>query len=156
MSWKKICSKPWPVWLSWLECHPVTERLHIWIPLRAHTWAAGLICGLGTYDPRCRHVQEATNQCFSLTSMFLSLILSLKKQCPRVSIFLKIALRHQDIRNFIFRYSQTAKITRNFSRIRLGKRASVCPLTCLLTKSKWSSISCSWKFSSCPVQTLGP
>ena len=27
---------PWPVWLSWLEYHPVAERLQIRFPVRAH------------------------------------------------------------------------------------------------------------------------
>ena len=54
-----------------------------------HQKAAGSIPGQGTYlgcrfDPRWRCVQEATDQCFSLISMFLSLLSfpSLKKKNP--------------------------------------------------------------------------
>ena len=46
---------------------------------------ASLIPGPGTYDPWSQHVWEATNQCFSLSSMFLSLPSSLSKssrKCP--------------------------------------------------------------------------
>ena len=28
--------KPWPVWFSWLEHHPVTKRLQVQFPVRAH------------------------------------------------------------------------------------------------------------------------
>ena len=56
---------PWLVWLSWLEGHPV------------HGKAVGSISGQRTdlgcrFDPQSGHVQEATNQCFSLTSIFFS------------------------------------------------------------------------------------
>ena len=30
--------KPWPVWLSWLEHHSVTEMLRVRFLVRAHTW----------------------------------------------------------------------------------------------------------------------
>ena len=33
--WRKW---PWPVWLSWLECRPITERLRVRLPVRAHAW----------------------------------------------------------------------------------------------------------------------
>ena len=53
-------------WLSWLECCPIQQKI------------VGLIPGQGTYlgrrfDPGLGHVWEAAIQCFSLTSMFLSL-----------------------------------------------------------------------------------
>ena len=34
---------PWLVGFSWLEHHPVTKRLWVRFPVRAHTEAAGLI-----------------------------------------------------------------------------------------------------------------
>ena len=62
-------------WLSWLEHRPIHQNV------------AGSICGQGTYpgcgfDPQSGHIREATNRCFSLTSMFLSLppFLSLQSQ----------------------------------------------------------------------------
>ena len=53
-------------WLSWLECHPVHQRV------------AGLIPGQGTclgcrLHPWLGCMWEATNRCFSLASMFPSL-----------------------------------------------------------------------------------
>ena len=56
--------------LGWLEHCPVHQK------------AAGSILGQGTYLLRCGfhpwsgHIQEVTNQCFSLTSMFLPLSLT--------------------------------------------------------------------------------
>ena len=38
---------PQSVWLSWLERQPVTKRLQVQFPARAHTWVLGLILGLG-------------------------------------------------------------------------------------------------------------
>ena len=29
--------EPWPLWLGWLEYHPVTGRLQVRLPVRAHT-----------------------------------------------------------------------------------------------------------------------
>ena len=56
-------------WLSWLEHHPVHQKV------------AGLIPEQGTFldrgfDSRSEHIQEATDRCFSLTSLALSLSLS--------------------------------------------------------------------------------
>ena len=58
------------MWLSWLERHPINQKV------------VGLIPGQGTYlgcssVPWSGHKQEATDQSFSLTSMFLSLCLPL-------------------------------------------------------------------------------
>ena len=64
---------PWPVWLSWLEHHPVTERLWVQFPHRAHTYLHLWV------DPQSELVWEATNPCFSLASVFLSLPSSLSK-----------------------------------------------------------------------------
>ena len=44
---------PWQVWLSWLEHRPITKGL----------W----------FNPQSRHIPEATNWCFSLALMCLSL-----------------------------------------------------------------------------------
>ena len=55
--------------------------------MRAHTWVADLIPGP---NDLCKilfgHAQEASNRCFSLTLMFLSLPLTLRamKKCPWV------------------------------------------------------------------------
>ena len=69
---------PWPVWLSWMECHPINWEF------------AGLTPSQGTYPgcglfPQLGCLQEATNQCFSL-SLSLSLSLSfLWKQWKKMS-----------------------------------------------------------------------
>ena len=55
---------PWPVWLSWLERHPAAWRIVNSIP----GLCTSLHCRFG---PLSGHMREATNQCFSLTSMFL-------------------------------------------------------------------------------------
>ena len=56
-------TSPWPVWLSWSETRSIHQK------------GVGLIPGQGTYlgcglSPQMGHVQEATNQCFSLFSPF--------------------------------------------------------------------------------------
>ena len=53
-------------WLSWLKHHSIQQKV------------AGSNPGQGPYlgcgfDPQLGHIQEATDWCFSLTSMFLSL-----------------------------------------------------------------------------------
>ena len=64
----------------YLGCRFDPQPRQIWSPVRASA-----IPNLTTYDSRSRHVQEATNRCFSLTSMFLSLPYSLfKKQWKNV------------------------------------------------------------------------
>ena len=57
-------------WLSWLECPPVHRTVVGSIPSQGTYWVRG-------FDPQSRHIQEATNWHFSLTSVFLSLSLSL-------------------------------------------------------------------------------
>ena len=34
---KRIESRPWPVWLSWLEHHPIIKRLWVWSLVQMHT-----------------------------------------------------------------------------------------------------------------------
>ena len=75
-----LLKKPWswPVWLSWLEHHPINHS-------NGH-----LIPGQGTYlgcrfNPQSEHVWEATNQCSYLISMSLSLF-------PPLSLFLFLFL----------------------------------------------------------------
>ena len=48
--------------------------------------AGGKIPGMGAYDPWSRHVWEATNQCFSLTLMLLSLLSSLSESNAKMSM----------------------------------------------------------------------
>ena len=62
-------------WLGWLEHHPIHQKV------------AGSIPGQGTYlgcgfDLRSGRVWEATDRCFSITSTFLSLCLSLSFSLP--------------------------------------------------------------------------
>ena len=61
-------TQPWPVWLSWLERHPIHEKTE------------GLISSKGThlsceFYPQSGSLQEAADRRFFLTSMFLSLSL---------------------------------------------------------------------------------
>ena len=58
---------PWPVWLSWLEHHLGNQKVASSVP----SWDTCLGC---RFSP---HVWEATDPCFSLTSILLSLSLSL-------------------------------------------------------------------------------
>ena len=51
--------------------------LRSWVQFLARAWAC-VTPGLDLCDPQYGHVQEATNQCFFLALMFLSLPLSLK------------------------------------------------------------------------------
>ena len=66
---------PWPVGLSWLECHPVAKGLWIRFPGRAHAQGAGSLPHLGMYGRQPTDV-----------SLPLSLPLSLKaiKKCPQM------------------------------------------------------------------------
>ena len=84
---KKKASFPWLVGLSWLEHHPINQKVTSSSPSQGTCLVAGSIpgqgtcqgCGFipspGTYEncPQYRHVGEATNGCFSLTSVFLFL-----------------------------------------------------------------------------------
>lgn len=45
---------PWPLWLIWLESHPITERLWVGFLVRAHTSDAGSVLGQGKYGLGCR------------------------------------------------------------------------------------------------------
>ena len=63
---------PWPVWPSGLGTMPQSKSSLVHFPVRARAWVAGLVPSRG--------VCEATNRCFSLTLMFLSL--SLFPSCP--------------------------------------------------------------------------
>ena len=72
--------QPCLVWLRWLERCPITKRLCVPFPVRAHAWVVWVrpgqihkMHGPGACDPQHRCVQEATNQCFSIALMFLSL-----------------------------------------------------------------------------------
>ena len=61
--WLKTLLKPWPIRLRWLDCRPANQKV------------TGLIPGQGAYE-------KATNGCFSLTPMFLSLRLCLCLSLP--------------------------------------------------------------------------
>ena len=64
----KALKGPWPVWLSWLEHCSIEQGVMKSIPVQDTC----LGCGFG---PWLRCIWEATDWCFSLTSMFLSLSL---------------------------------------------------------------------------------
>ena len=69
--------------LSWLEHLPTHQKV------------AGLILGQGTdvgcgFNPRSGPVQEATDQCFSLTTMFLSVFLSLPYSLSKISEYISL------------------------------------------------------------------
>ena len=59
-------------WLRWLEHLPMHQKVAGLIPRQ------GMYLGCG-FDPWSKRIQEATNRCLSLTSMFLSLPSSLSK-----------------------------------------------------------------------------
>ena len=60
-----VCA-PWLGRLDWLECHSITQKVAGSIPISGH-------------------VRETTDRCFSLTSMFLSLFLSLPRPPPKIN-----------------------------------------------------------------------
>ena len=68
------------MWLSWLDRLPVTEVLWVRLPVGAHTYCAGSVPSLGTYNPGSGCIWEATSRCFSLASIFLSLPTFLSKE----------------------------------------------------------------------------
>ena len=70
---------PLPAWLSWLECCPLHQRVGGSIPGRGRC----LGCGFNLWT---KHILEATDQCFFLTLMLLSLSFSLS---PPSSLSLK-------------------------------------------------------------------
>ena len=75
------------MWLSWLGVVPQSERLLVQFPVRAHAWVAGLIPSQG--------ILEATDWCFSLTLMFLSLPFTLPSPLSKdkyIKFFLKVTL----------------------------------------------------------------
>ena len=69
---------PWPVWLSWLQCHPINQKVTGWIPHQG----THLGCRFG---PELGRVQGATDPCFSLTSVFLSLCLSFPPPLSKIN-----------------------------------------------------------------------
>ena len=46
----KITVTSQPVWLSWLEHHPLTKGLPIRFAVRAHAWVGGSISSPGAYN----------------------------------------------------------------------------------------------------------
>ena len=70
----------WPVWLSWLGVVPQSGRLPFRFPVRAQAWVVDW-SWMG-------HMQEATNWCFSLMLMFLSISFSLSISL-KINKFLK-------------------------------------------------------------------
>ena len=76
------------MWLSWLEHHPMTKRLQVQLPVRAHTYTAGSIPspGADTRNPCLRTRKIPSPGRYrrqpidaSLASMFFSLSLPLFK-----------------------------------------------------------------------------
>ena len=65
------CGESWPGWLSWLDLHSIHQRVAGFIPSQ-DTY---IDCG---FSPPLGCLWEATNRCFSITSVFLSPFLSLK------------------------------------------------------------------------------
>ena len=78
---------PWPVWLSWLEHHPINKRLQVQFPVGAHAWVAGLIPSQGTMIliPICACVGGNQLMLLSLIDVSLSLPLSLKAMKKKMS-----------------------------------------------------------------------
>ena len=66
-----------PVWLSWLECCPVTKRWQVQFLGRARTYVAGSIPGPGEY--RMQPIDVSL-------SLSLPLFLKAMKKCPWVRI----------------------------------------------------------------------
>ena len=64
----KETPSPWPMWLSWLGIIQQSKRLLVWFSIRARA------CVMAPFP--VGHIQEATNQCFSLTLTFFSLSFS--------------------------------------------------------------------------------
>ena len=65
--------EPWLVWLSWLGVIPQSKGSPARFPVKAHTWVEGSRPG------QSEQVQEATDRCFFLTSVFFSLPSPLSK-----------------------------------------------------------------------------
>ena len=59
---KNLHFKPWLVWLSWMECSPINQKVVSSIP----TQGTSLGCG---FCPWLRHTRETSDGSFSLTSM---------------------------------------------------------------------------------------
>ena len=80
---------PWLVWVSWLEPHPIDQKVIGSIPHQGGYLGFRFNLCQGTY-------KKATNGCFSFTSLSLSLFLSIsvslsfsnekKKKYPQVRI----------------------------------------------------------------------
>ena len=69
---RKYWSFPWPLWLSWLEHHPVTERLWVWFLVWADKWGMGLIPSLGAWSPAQAHTTPGPGAYGSNWLMLLS------------------------------------------------------------------------------------
>ena len=63
---------PWPVWLSWLEHHPITKWLQVRFPIQECT-----IPGLGVDDPWSGHMGGNESMLLSHICVSLSPFLSL-------------------------------------------------------------------------------
>ena len=81
MQGKKTQPGLWPVWLRWLEHHPISWKVASSKP------------GQGTYlgfrfDPQSGCIQEAMDQCLSLFPLPFPFLFSLKamKKCPQMRI----------------------------------------------------------------------
>ena len=74
----KTNNQSWPVWLSWLERCPVNQTVDGSIPSQDTCLSCGFIPQLGC-------IQVAAYECFSLTSTFLSLSLSLLSLLSRIN-----------------------------------------------------------------------
>ena len=86
----KIISKPWAVWLSWLECHPIVHKVTGLIPGQGTHPGCGFSSGWGMY--RRQPIDASLSHlCFSLSrSLFRSLCLPLSvkaiKKCSQMRI----------------------------------------------------------------------
>ena len=59
---------------QWVEHHPTNQKSPAQFPVRAHAWVVGQVLS------PVRGMQEATNRCFSHTSMYFSLSFSLPSE----------------------------------------------------------------------------
>lgn len=67
----KLQPLPWPMCLGWWA-YPMRQKFAGSVPVWAQAWAVVWFSSSGYQSG---HIWEATNQCFSRTSMFLSLFL---------------------------------------------------------------------------------
>ena len=104
-----------------VRCCPQTKRSLVQFPVRAHAWPAGFVLGGGAYG--------GANLCFSLTSMFLSLIFSLASPLSKTERNLKNSTQAFDYFAIIFYHM--------FSHLILNRISS---LLCM-----WSDIWIIWR-----------